>query len=148
MPQVQQSSLAPSLVRFTVFRETSGLSPSGLASSEEHEARKAWVGWLKELWDERTDDLLQIRMLEDDWDGLGAQAPDAALVDSAIDLLKMLRDEDNAYPPTRVVAGPTGTIVFEWQVEDTYLEAEIVRPFGAEWMLSKPGQPIVHWDKQ
>ncbi|UCC30925.1 MAG: hypothetical protein JSU86_01350 [Phycisphaerales bacterium] len=148
MSQVQQSSLAPSLVPITVFRDTSGLSPSGLASSEEHETHKAWVGRVKELWNERTDDLLRIRMLEDDWDGLGAQAPNAALVDSAIDLLKILRHEDRAYPPTRVVAGPTGTIVFEWQVEDTYLEAEIVRPFGAEWMLSQPGHPTVHWDTQ
>lgn len=146
MAEAQQSSRASTLVPVVDFQDTSGLNPSGLTSSEEYEASKARDRRFKKAWDERTDDLLRIRMLKDDWDGLDAEAPDAALVDSAIDLFKMLRNEGRVLPPTRIVAGPTGTVVFEWQVEDTYLEAEIIRPFRAEWMLKQAGQPTVHWD--
>jgi hypothetical protein len=88
---------------------------------------------------------LQIRKLADDWDGLGAEAPSSGIVDSAIDLLKKLKAEAALPAPSRAAAAPTGTVILEWQFGGTYLEAEITRPYYAEWMLQRPGQPARHW---
>jgi hypothetical protein len=91
-------------------------------------------------WSEALDALSQIRELEDDWDGLGAPAPSMTLVDSAVHLAQVLR----AYrwpPPCRVVAGLTGTILFEWQgAGGNYFEVEVTRPQHAEWVSIVPGQ--------
>ncbi len=145
MPPLTESSSAPSLVPVRAHTPTRGLNPSALASSEERESLKRRRARVAELWKERTDDLLRIRGVERDWDGLGAEAPDAALVDSAIDLLKELHSADELPPPTRIVATPGGTVLFEWQYDDGYEEAEIVEPYRAEWMLERPGERPVHW---
>ncbi len=145
MPPITESSSAPGLVRVRAHTQTSGFNPSALASSEECELRKRWRDRVPELWKERTDDLLRIRSTEHDWDGLGAEAPDDALVDSAISLLKMLRRESDMPPPTRIVATPGGTVLFEWQYDGVYIEAEIVEPYCAEWMLERPGEQTAHW---
>jgi hypothetical protein len=145
MSDKTESSSAPSLVLDKPYTQTRGLDPSALASSEECELRKRWREQVPELWDQLTNDLLRIRNVERDWDGLGAEAPDAALVDYAIDLLKKLRRADELRPLTRIVATPAGTVLFEWQCDDGYVEAEIVRPDRAEWMLERPGERPVHW---
>ncbi len=145
MPPITESSSAPSLVPVRAHTPTRGLNPSALASSEERELLKRRRARVRELWKERTDDLLRIRRIKHDWDGLGAEAPDSALVDSAISLLEKLRRESDLAPPTRIVATPAGTVLFEWQYDDGYEEAEIVEPYRAEWMLERPGQRPVHW---
>jgi hypothetical protein len=114
-------------------------------NKEERESRKRWRDRAPELWKQRTDDLLRIRSIKHDWDGLGAEAPKSALVDSAIDLLKKLRSPDELGPPTRIVATPAGTVLFEWQYEDVYIEAEIVDAYRAEWMHKTLGQRAAHW---
>lgn len=139
-----ESSSAPSLVLDQPYTHTNGLDSSALASSEECELRRRWRERVPELWGELTDDLLRIRSIERDWDGLGAETPDGALVDYAIDLLKELRRADELCPPTRIVATPAGTVLFEWQYDDGYVEAEIVEPYRAEWMLERPGERPVH----
>jgi hypothetical protein len=93
-----------------------------------------------DLWKQRIDDLLDVRRMEDDWDGLGAPAPSVALVDSALQLVQIMKD--NCFQaPCRVVAGLTGTVLFEWQSQGgAYLELEVTRPQQAEWTCMIPGK--------
>jgi hypothetical protein len=94
-------------------------------------------------WGQRIDELLDIRRMEDDWDGLGAPAPSTALVDSALSLAQILR-QDRDPPPCRIVAGLTGTVLFEWQDADgRYSELEVTAPHLAEWVQIVPGKPTV-----
>ena len=136
MPAITRPSDAASVGPDAPFLETEALNPTALVSSSQHEMNQAWS--------QRTDDLLSIRRLKDDWDGLGARAPDAQLVDSAIDLLKLLMYQDQLPPPHRIVATPTGTLLLEWQMGPIYLESEITSPYHAEWMLEHPGGRTEH----
>ena len=96
---------------------------------------------LSDGWSRCMDALLEIRQLEDDWDGLGAPAPEVALVDSARSLAQIWR-QDRVTPPCRVVAGLTGTVLFEWQgAGGEYLEVEVTCPHHAEWVKMIPGVP-------
>lgn len=91
-------------------------------------------------WCEAIETLLQLRLLEDDWDGLGAPAPSTALVDSALSLAQILRQQ-RFPPPCRVVAGLTGTVLFEWQsAGGGYFEVEMTQPRQVEWVLMVLGQ--------
>jgi hypothetical protein len=42
------------------------------------------------------------------------------------------------------MAGPNGTVVFNWQDEGGYLDAEVTRPHYVEWMQIVPGRPARH----
>lgn len=100
-------------------------------------------------WSERIDELLEIRQLENDWDGLGAKAPSTALLDSALQLAEMLRSqapgEEVPTPlgqaPSRIVPGRAGAVIFEWQVDDACWELEITAPHEGELVIFAPGQP-------
>jgi hypothetical protein len=82
-------------------------------------------------WNERIDDLLAIRQLEDGWDGQGSPAPSVEVVDSALVLALLLRKEGIA-PPDGVVQGPRGAVHFDWQPPDgKYVELEVVKPYLA-----------------
>lgn len=94
-------------------------------------------------WNRITDELLDVRNLPDDWDGLGAKAPPAELVDSAIQLAQLLH-QWNMESPSRVVPGLTGTVLFEWQKNGIYLEIEVCRPYYAECLKVVPGKPPEH----
>lgn len=99
----------------------------------------------REQWDQIVDDLLGMRALQNDWDGMGAEAPSSELVESSLRFAQTLRCK--GFPcPSRVGAGPNGTVLFEWQLEPMYLEAEITQPGLAEWMQIVPGQPPRHWE--
>jgi hypothetical protein len=92
-------------------------------------------------WVHRIDDLLRIRMMEDDWDGAGAPAPAMALVHGALNLARILR-EARVEPPDRIVPGLTGTILFEWQnPKASYFELEVTHPRRAEWVSIGKDQP-------
>jgi hypothetical protein len=124
-------------------------------------------------WDRAIDDLLALYYLEDDWDGEGSVAPARPLIDSALSLAQRLRSgaiARSGFPgiglsaarpaqqlpsgadpaPSRVAAGPEGTILLEWQEQQPggadviYFEIEICAPDRAEWMLAIPGQPTQH----
>ena len=97
------------------------------------------------LWDKVMRELEAMRELEDDWDGLGARGPTAEIIDSAIGLAHLLHGR-SMDAPTRVVPGPEGTVILEWQDPDgSYSEVEVVRPFYAEVMAIEPGKPARHW---
>jgi hypothetical protein len=114
---------------------TSGLEPDALLRGR---------GDKPESWSERLDDLLDIRCLEDDWDGLGARAPSLALVDSAIQLAQELR-QLGCISPSRIVPGVNGTVLFEWQADGVYWEIEVLRPYYAEAVKMTTGEPPEHW---
>lgn len=81
-------------------------------------------------WDRIVDDLLRIRMFDDDWDGEGSAAPNVATVDSATSLAQHLRHR--LAQPDRVNASVNGTVNFEWYRDDGFLEIEVSRPDQAE----------------
>ena len=84
--------------------------------------------------------LLEIRKLEDDWDGLGAPAPSVDMVDSAIQLLRQMKSRTKP-APMRVVPGVTGCIVFEWHYPDgSYYGIEITKPYSGEYIRVPAGQ--------
>lgn len=95
-------------------------------------------------WDERIDQLLAIRQLEDDWDGQGTPAPRVEVVDSALVLALLLRRE-GVEVPTGVVQGVNGDVLFDWQSPDgKYVEVEVNGPYSADVFIRPPGQPMRH----
>jgi len=130
---------------FIPYGENSGpLNPEGLSTFLESDTEKEWSNRIAGLIQE----LEHILSFQDNWDGEGAEAPKAALVDSAIDLLGALQSQRTLTPPIRIAASPAGSIILEWQLEhDVYLEAEIIEPFRVEWMLELPFHPTQHWEE-
>ena len=80
------------------------------------------------------------RNLTDDWDGDGATAPQAGVIETARKLLAWLRD-NRLLCPTTTGAGPNGSILLVWERGGRYFEIEIVASGQAEWFRSEPGAP-------
>jgi len=96
-------------------------------------------------WELAVQTVIQFQQLGDNWDGQGAPGPSPELLASAIGLASLLNEQGVA-PPSRVVPGPEGSVIFEWQEpEGMYTEIEIDRPLHAEVMWIEPGQPAKHW---
>ena len=87
-----------------------------------------------EQWKAVVDELLRLRGLEDDWDGEGAVAPLASIVDGAITLASWMKSEAWSIP-ARISASVNGAVVFEWYAPVGYIEIEVLSPAEAE----------VHW---
>ena len=122
-----------------VVLAASGVDPEVLATSSGSQTATAWRRGIE--------DLLAMRALPDDWDGLGAEAPPRDVIDSAIDLVRTRRNDPDAPPPVRIVSSPNGSVVLEWQMAGAYYEAEIAEPYHAEWMFEPPGGPAEHWEE-
>lgn len=97
-------------------------------------------------WRRCLEDLRNLKALRDDWDGLGALAPDPQLIDSAFVVLRPLQ-KDGADVP-EVSATPTGGVFLEWQGDDIYLEAEIEQPHIVSWMRQRPACKTEHWQEE
>jgi hypothetical protein len=99
-------------------------------------------------WKKRIDKLEVFRTYQKNWDGQGAEAPTEELLQSAIQLANILRQAE-VVAPSCVVPGVNGTIVFEWQSEDSsYLEIEVTEPYHADAFLMVPGGRAEHWSFQ
>jgi hypothetical protein len=98
-----------------------------------------------ERWAAVIDELLRIRKFESDWDGLGAEAPNAALVDRAIQWIQTMQGWGHALPPVRAVPGPVGDIHLVWGGPAFYLTAELCESNKVAWLLQIPGQPVRQW---
>ena len=96
-------------------------------------------------WQQSLQSLQRLSALKDDWDGDGAAAPAAELVASAKKTMEQLR-QHGMPAPSRVTAGPDGTILIEWQEPGSYLEIEVMAAERAEWMMIRPGIPTQHGD--
>ena len=99
-----------------------------------------------EGWKKCIDRLLEIRLLEDDWDGHGSPAPAPELVDSAIILAVLLRQK-HVKPPNHTVQDVQGGVNLHWSWPDyTTLDIEVMEPFHADVFLLSPGRPVEHWE--
>ena len=94
-------------------------------------------------WDQVIEQLNTMMSLEDDWDGMGAEAPSREIIVSAIGLAEVFRSKGYP-PPTRVAATPSATVGLEWQEPPVYLEVEMITPDRSEWMQIIEGMPPVH----
>jgi len=113
--------------------QKNALNNEGLPASD-----AAWLAMLEKL--------KSFRELEDDWDGQGAHGPSEDVVNSAIDLLEIIRYEGELPAPSAVAPSPDGSVLIVWQEQDgMYCEVEVVRPSFAEVMLKLPGQETLHW---
>jgi hypothetical protein len=98
----------------------------------------------RRIWEQRIDQLLGIRQLEDNWDGQGTVAPTVEVVDSALVLALLLRNE-GIEPPTGVVQGVNGDVLFDWQAPDgKFVEVEVNGPYAADVFIRLPNQPMKH----
>jgi hypothetical protein len=95
------------------------------------------------FWNRVSERILEISNLKDDWDGAGAIGVPDEIVNTAWMLFTYLRHAGGG-PPDRIVPGPDGSILFEWQYGNVYLEADIERPWVVEWMRKVGRTPGVH----
>lgn len=96
-------------------------------------------------WEPAVQKMVAFQHLGDDWDGQGARSPSEEVLKSAIGLAYTLY-EQGVDPPSRVVPGVEGSVIFEWQDPDgAYTEVEVVGWLVAEVMMIEPGQPAKHW---
>jgi len=123
------------------FRRSSEAGPSALMSSDECRLGKR----LAEEWVSSANRLNDFDRLVDDWDGLGATAPDQDVVESAKIFLSLKRTQDPESPPSRVLAAPDGSVVFEWQSGSIIFEVEIDAPGRANYMVEVPGKSPRFW---
>lgn len=121
---------------FIGYGENSGpVNPAGLST------------FFKDDMEDRSNRMIELKSLQDNWDGEGAEAPKLELINIAITLLGFI--QHTLPPPTRITPSQTGNIVLEWQFKDsTYLEVEIVDPFHIECMLEVPSLPTRHWEEK
>jgi hypothetical protein len=96
-------------------------------------------------WTQAVQKLRSMGRLADDWDGLGGTAPGPELVDNAETFLTLFRAHAPNSPPSRVIAGPNGTVVFAWQSPSILLEAEIESPGVAEFVSEESGRAPQVW---
>src|SRR3989442_12499871 len=102
--------------------ERNGVSRSGAKSLPQQSLADAGP------WEPAVQKIVEFQHLGDDWDGLGAKAPSRELLASAVGLAYLFF-EQGVRPPSRVVPGLDGAVLFEWQDPDgTCTEVEIVRP--------------------
>ncbi len=95
-------------------------------------------------WAKTHIELKRLLLLRDDWDGEGAKATSADIIDSAHALLKSLYSPHDA--PARVVANGDGGIHIEWQSGNQVLLVEISSPYKGLWIKSAPGVPGLSWE--
>jgi hypothetical protein len=99
------------------------------------EAERAWSNVIAQL--------NRITTLRDDWDGAGASPPSAEVVSAARRFAEWMHSM-HWRVADRIVASPSGTIVFEWHDFGAYREAEVVSSELVEWMTICDGEEPVH----
>ena len=127
--------------RLEDLRDASHFAPSTNLSASPHDVEaksKCPSPEHTQGWDEIRDELLRIRLLEDDWDAEGAPAPEVSVVDGAI---RFAIDMDGLDfpPPQRTHLGVNGTIYFEWHSSEGYREFEVYGPRRAESRFVRKG---------
>lgn len=91
-------------------------------------------------WSDRALDLVRISNFADDWDGLGADEPDRAVIRRANVFFQVLKEELPNSPPMRILLSADSSIAFEWVAGDNFVQAEITDAKEIEWMFATPGK--------
>ncbi len=131
------TTLQPEIMSRLPHHSANGSARNGVGVVSESQDDTAWERQILEL--------SAFDVLGDDWDGQGAEAPSDALVNSAVHLAEMLR-ENGVDAPACVVPGVNGTVVLEWQEPGgVYFEIEVTAPGKAEAMLIRPGMLADSW---
>ena len=99
-------------------------------------------------WDDLVAQVDRMRGLEEDWDGLGAVAPDHGIVDAAVRLLRAFQADGLTRPPDRAIPGVNGTVILEWytpgggyeevEVESSMLANRYVVPSDSRFCRAEP----------
>ena len=95
-------------------------------------------------WARRWREIEAISRLGDDWDGEGARAPTAAILNTARRLLGQM-SEDGDTAPSSITVSSDGTVIIAWKRLGAYREAEVERAGIASWMERQAGVPTKHW---
>ena len=111
------------------------ISGNGLNGS--HQWRDTDIEWAKN-WSTQFARLADLRKLRNNWDGDGAHAPSAQLLDSLEHLLRRLHAAKLA-APSRMIATVDGTVAAEWQSHSIYASVEINQPYQEEWLVERTG---------
>jgi hypothetical protein len=133
--------MSPSLLDSPDVRLIAPLVPNGPQADPDAPRN----GTNSAAWDRVFGEIEGIRVLGDDWNGQGAEAPSPANVEWARDWVRQMQCYPQAIPPSRAVPGVSGEVYLEWRGASFYLVAEISSPARVEWMLSVPGTPNRHW---
>lgn len=121
------------------FAPGGSLPESGLLTSQDKGSQTTVAQWEVIL-----QHLHKMLTLRDNWDGEDAKAPARGKILSVIDLLNQI-EHSNMHAPSRVVVGPEGEIVVEWQQDDNYIELEVSKPYVGEWMFENSGMAPKHY---
>ena len=107
-----------------------------LMSCHETESANAWENSMRVVQ--------SMTGLEDDWDGLGAKAPSQQIVQGALLYLQRLQGY-SPVAPDRTLAGPTGSVIIEWQSGGSILEIEFEEFGVAEYCRKEAFESPVYW---
>ena len=99
-----------------------------------------------EEWRNRKNELLAFRRYRDNWDGFKAEAPDPAVIDTAVGYLEKLKRDFFSSPPARVAISPDGLVALEWNWSGDFLRAEICSNDQITWMLALSNHQTLFWD--
>ena len=98
-----------------------------------------------EGWKTCINAMLDIRLLERDWDGQGTEAPTPEVVDSTIILAVLLRQK-HVKPPCHTVQSVQGSVNLHWQLpDDTVFDIDVIEPDVADVFLHRPDHPCEYW---
>src|SRR4051794_5430528 len=100
---------------------------------DDFEAMEAKDGWPKQ--EQR---IAELRRLEDNWDGEGAVAPSAELIESVAGLPRQHKNDGRA-APSGIVPTVDGTLFLEWQAPPIFASLEVRQPYEGEWLIERPG---------
>ncbi|MFZ5620857.1 MAG: hypothetical protein ACOY5W_07535 [Pseudomonadota bacterium] len=98
---------------------------------------------IHEAYTKALEKMMSILNLRDNWDGEDARAPEEDITQTALMLFhqSML----NEFYPSRISPTHEGSIVFEWQANSTYLQAEVEMPYRIDWMERDQNGKYKHW---
>ena len=99
-------------------------------------------------WDDISAEIQALAKLREDWDGMGASAPDPAVVDSAVEWAAAVEQSVGAVVPSSVSAGPGGEVILTWQRPGIYREVEFSRPGVAEVFSRVDGLPPEQFEER
>jgi len=102
------------------------------------------IPFTKSAWEKCFESLGAVRTLKENWDDGGALVPSTDLVNAGEEILRFFWRWLRLPAPSRVGAGPNGTVLLEWQNGPNYFEIEVCDPQSVEWMMALPNEKPQH----